>query len=243
MDSDDWIDIHMYEEMIKSNLYQNCDVIRSGYMVHDGQKLISENNQVFEKDYVVNMKKDRDYIIEKYCNQEFSSAIWSMLIKRDTMMKCYPLDESVFMGEDMLFVVKLFHECDSILFLKQKYYYYFYNENTLSRNFSRAYSNIDDMYSWQKKIYKILEEYNNFTAENKENFSRLILVTLLQFPKTYSKNAEIKKIIKKICENNNYDLIYQDADKNNLNLKRKLLGFLIKHKFEFLLTSIYRIWS
>ncbi len=152
VDSDDWIDADMYE-----NLYRNIgssDLVTSGLWhydisgarnkivdafeagIYDGQsKYVCENLIVFAGNTEGGMFGG---ILNNVCNKLFKASI---------IKKCYELvNVNINYGEDLLFTMVYALRCKKIVVTHECYYHYRYNSSSM----------------WHKKNLDYLSEMNRF---------------------------------------------------------------------------------
>lgn len=124
-DSDDWVDVTIYEKMWRKAISEDFDMIICGYRKTDeiGKTLLSENfKDIPKKDVKRLLLAD---MIPNY--------LWNKLIKRDLfhLIDEWPIDN---MHEDYAVSVPIAHQCHSIGFVNEPLYNYFINRNGISNN-------------------------------------------------------------------------------------------------------------
>lgn len=121
IDSDDFIDEKMYEQMIKVALQNNADIVECGYIFHD------ENNTVIN---IKGLKKTK-MIGQEECLRNFLTGnnsenfLWNKIYKRELFKN---LDTGNYsFSEDFLWNVILHDRCKKKITLEETYYHYLKN--------------------------------------------------------------------------------------------------------------------
>lgn len=151
-DSDDWVDIHMYEDMYNKAIEDKADVVVCDYALHDGKDVIKKVRGCMGNCY----KKFLTEIL-------FQRAPWSLCNKLFSRKTCYRGDliyPDGNMGEDMSLCIQLILHCKYVSYVQNAYYYYFCNQTSITnkssiscnlRNFEHLKSNTDSLISILQK--------------------------------------------------------------------------------------------
>lgn len=230
-DSDDWVDIHMYEEMYKKAKEKNADVVLCDYYESDGvsKKLMNDflPNKVEDTMSSTLLKKTR-------------SVLWNKLVRRSIYKNniMYPVANN---AEDYTLLVQIVYYSKSFVYLNKPLYFYYYNTNSLTR--LKTKENIINIFNQSMLNIRIVE---NFLNENKSlpkysdelDCIKVIEKELLisySFDKTLYKawNEAYKEIFPRILFN------------NKITLRRKLRFLSIKYRMypiiRFMLNQKIRI--
>lgn len=230
-DSDDWVDVHMYEDMYKKAKENNADVVLCDYYESDGvsKKLMNDflPNKVEDTMSSTLLKKTR-------------SVLWNKLVRRSIYKNniMYPVANN---AEDYTLLVQIVYYSKSFVYLNKPLYFYYYNTNSLTR--LKTKENIINIFKQSMLNIRIVE---NFLNENKylSKYSdeldciKVIEKELLisySFDKTLYKvwNEAYKEIFPRILFN------------NKITLRRKLRFLSIKYRMypiiRFMLNQKIRI--
>ncbi len=142
-DSDDWVSIHMYEDMYNKAVKNGADVVVCDFALHDGKHI---NNIV----HACGSLKYQEFL-KRILFQRDPWSLWNKLFKRKVCYNdlVYPKGN---MGEDMLICIQMLFSCNHIAYIPQVYYFYFDNNNSISnkketanhlRNFEHLKTNTD----------------------------------------------------------------------------------------------------
>lgn len=140
-DSDDWVDKEMYETMYNEAIKNRADVVVCGYQVTDGENYIP---------YVICQSTEKELFIQNCLFQKESASLCSKLFRKDLFRNeiIYPIYG---MGEDIALCLQLVCFSKKIYFIPKPFYYYFNNQNSISKHnsvesvvtrFEQAYNNV-----------------------------------------------------------------------------------------------------
>lgn len=140
LDSDDWLDSHLLENMYNKATKKKLDIVICGI------RKINENFKELSKIHPqINLNTNADYFSSP-CNKLYKKSLFK---NKDLFFT-----KDIFCGEDLLFNFKLFTQTSSIGIEKKYFYNYYMNLNSTSNNYKNR---ID--------IYKVLKEMINFSKK------------------------------------------------------------------------------
>ena len=122
-DSDDWVDVTMYEKMYNKAIETGSDMVVCDYVVTDGVnsgKIIKACHSVKPIVFLENMLLLRDPW--SLCNKLFSRTAYYNIV--------YPTGA---MGEDMATTIQLIVRCHTIAYVSNPLYHYFYNSKSITK--------------------------------------------------------------------------------------------------------------
>ena len=209
-DSDDWVDISMYEKLYKFAILNDADVAMCGYMVTDG---------VTQKPYL-NLDSDKKTYISNCLYQRSSGAIWSKLFRKKLFDS--PIDyPTEAMAEDIVLVLQLFHYSNKIVCVNEALYYYFTNVNSISKSLN------------PQKIYqKFIQSYNN-TIIIENFFKRHSIYAIYKQPLMCFKHNQ-RNLLSPLLEDSNYYSLWRSSFMG-INYRVFFMPISIKDKIIFLL--------
>lgn len=124
IDSDDWINKNMYQEM-----YQNAKQNNSDLVICD-MKLIGKNDELYIKGTTLNTciydkEKVEQHIYEELIsNSQFNSAA-NKLYKAEIVKSHHiTFDKEIYYAEDWLFNVNFLKRCTTVSYINKAFYYY-----------------------------------------------------------------------------------------------------------------------
>lgn len=230
-DSDDWVDVHMYEEMYKKAKEKNADVVLCDYYESDGvsKKLMNDflPNKVEDTMSSTLLKKTR-------------SVLWNKLVRRSIYKNniMYPVANN---AEDYTLLVQIVYYSKSFVYLNKPLYFYYYNTNSLTR--LKTKENIINIFNQSMLNIRIVENFLNENKSLSKYSDELDCIKVIEkellisysFDKTLYKvwNEAYKEIFPRILFN------------NNITLRRKLRFLSIKYRMypiiRFMLNQKIRI--
>lgn len=123
-DSDDWVDVTMYEKMYKMALEEGSDVVVCDYMVTDGestQNIVKACQSVKPFEFLENMLLQRDPW--SLCNKLFKKTAYYKIVYPDNSM-----------GEDMAMSIQLITRCRHMAYIPEPLYSYYFNPESITKN-------------------------------------------------------------------------------------------------------------
>lgn len=122
-DSDDWVDVHMYEEMYNKAIEEDADVVVCDYVVTNDTSIIKTINACHAK--------SAKQLIENCLFQRDPWSLWNKLFNRKVYYNIeYPQGA---MGEDMATTIQLLWNCKTLSYINKPYYQYFYNSESITK--------------------------------------------------------------------------------------------------------------
>lgn len=235
VDSDDYIEINMYEQLYNVAYENNVDFVMSDYYkVYDDSKkevTLDIDSGLYLKEDIYNkiypsliMKEDIDY--------GPLLAVWHCLYKTSFIKKndLY-FDELVKYSEDNLFSSLVGYKSNSFYYMKGYYLYnYRYNPNSISTTYKSD--------SWDVYVDMNNKLYENFHKNRDFNFKRQLDLHMIYYifnytnqlgcsnKSFYHKYKEIKKVLA-------YKESRRALDKlklPNVNIKLKICILMLKNK-------------
>lgn len=230
-DSDDWVDVHMYEDMYKKAKENNADVVLCDYYESDGvsKKLMNDflPNKVEDTMSSTLLKKTR-------------SVLWNKLVRRSIYKNniMYPVANN---AEDYTLLVQIVYYSKSFVYLNKPLYFYYYNTNSLTR--LKTKENIINIFNQSILNIRIVENFLNENKSLSKYSDELDCIKVIEkellisysFDKTLYKvwNEAYKEIFPRILFN------------NKITLRRKLRFLSIKYRMypiiRFMLNQKIRI--
>lgn len=122
-DSDDWVDVHMYEKMYNKAIEEDADVVVCDYVVTNDTSIIKTINACHAK--------SAKQLIENCLFQRDPWSLWNKLFNRKVYYNIeYPQGA---MGEDMATTIQLLWNCKTLSYINKPYYQYFYNSESITK--------------------------------------------------------------------------------------------------------------
>lgn len=128
-DSDDWVDINMYEEMYNKATEEKADVVVCDYTLHNGvkaQQRVKGCGSIIYQEFLQRLFFQKDSW--SLCNKLFSRKLYN----NDNII--YPKGN---MGEDMCMTLQLLSRCKKISYIPKDFYKYFINPCSITRKLTK----------------------------------------------------------------------------------------------------------
>ena len=243
VDSDDWIEPNMLEEMYnKAEEFQTditmCDFKKAGI---ESEYTVSQ--PIREGYYDRNMIETELFpCLIMFENIEFPPTIsnWTCLFRREFLIENDLFyDEDVHYCEDSIFGSKAMYNANGFYYMKNKYFYnYFYNPNSTTSTCN--------MKKWDSYLI-INERLKEYFEDSKFDFSRQIKINMLYFTLNFLgeiKNADLvleekRKKCYEIFNDEHVEQIFKGFKLPNVNYKLKLILLLIKYRIDFVYSRVF----
>lgn len=124
-DSDDWVDVHMYEEMYNKAIEEDADVVVCDFCSTDCE------NEQYSKGLI---SKEREYVISDILLWRIAGCLWNKLVRRKEYTDHdinYPTNN---MGEDAALIVQILWNVKRISYLPKPLYYYYTSPTSITRD-------------------------------------------------------------------------------------------------------------
>lgn len=238
-DSDDWIEPHFYENLIRSiNINDNPDVIISGYTVDT----INDKAEVkYLRKAIKWPQEDDANEIAEFISGYFNFA-WNKLFKKDfLLLNNLEYEKGLKYIEDCEFMSRLVDFNPSISIVNNEEYHYVVDtRNTLSRQFNPDSIDVQAkrVVANNKIINFIIKDENIGLKVNellKFGIWRFLLHSLFNNSKGYTISDKIKGIQQIV----NYSSLSLLENSLNLNFKDKILWSIYKNKQTSIIFLIY----
>ena len=197
-DSDDWVDLELYEKMYKQAVFFDADIVCAPFIIegaagNDGHKVISPQTAVDVEDYIIAN-------LGRHLN-----SLWSKLYRKE-IAQCISLicPTHICMGEDLLRNIQMLDKCKTIAFVNDVCYHYFRGNTTaltrtLSRNYFEQFKEVAELLSDIRickfpDFYSVLQAQVLFAALKTENISSSEFRSI--YPaEVYSQVLKLKNIV------------------------------------------------
>lgn len=215
-DSDDWVDVTMYEKMYNKAIEEDADMVVCDFYESDGISHVRKNEYISDK-----VEETMSSILLKKTH----SVLWNKLVKKSIYDNeiIYPIANN---AEDYALLVQLAYHSKSFGYVNEPLYFYFYNTSSLTKvmtnenlinRFNQSMSNIGIVETFLRKnqsLAKYFDELDCIKVIEKE-----ILISSSFDKELYKKWAgAYKEIFPRILLN------------NKINLRRKLRFIGIKYR-------------
>lgn len=240
VDGDDWIDKNMCEVMYSAAKDNKVDLVMCGVV-----KEYAQTSEIYKFEFDDMQYFDRDgckYLQSKLLVYSGNIATaYAKLIRRAFLLEHGIEHDAVLRQglEGLEFNMRLFDKLEGALFVKQPFYHYIYNENSIS-----AYSTEGNNKAVLKGLQKIKEYIN--TSDNKEllienYYNRILYIIVTTAISSYfhpANNAPYKERVegfKAFLSSNVVLEALQNAKGTGISFSRKFVLFCSEHKLYIIL--------
>lgn len=122
-DSDDWVELDMYQQLYNKAIEEDADVVVCDYVMTNGTSVIKTTNACHAK--------SPKQLIETCL---FQRDPWSLCNKFFNRKAYYNIEyPQGAMGEDMVTTIQLLWNCKTLSYINKPYYQYFYNSASITK--------------------------------------------------------------------------------------------------------------
>lgn len=126
-DSDDWVEIDMYQQMYEKAVDDSADVVVCDYYYTDSYT---------KKTCIGISMPEKEHFISELLMRKVSKGVWNKLIKRN--LYSYDIKYPKYnMGEDYVIIIQLLFYSSKISKIEKPLYNYYYNPKSITNNASK----------------------------------------------------------------------------------------------------------
>lgn len=231
VDSDDYVDVNMYEEMYKKAIESNYDIV------------VCDLNYVYDskiKFHSCNIKNDllskqeiKDNMIEMY------PTAWNKIYKR-SFVENFSFKKNIWY-EDVEFMFKIIPFVNSMGVVRKPFYQYVQREGAISSTFNKKILDHMENFNGLIKYYKDKKIFNEYYCELEYLYVKYLYATMLKgLAKMHNKKLffnEYKVIRKNI-------LLYFPNYKSNRYLNKfTIKNIYLKYMNKFFLNIVWILYN
>ena len=249
VDSDDYVDIHMYEYLYKRAKEADYDIVYSGVIKEWYGGKISKSfisNKIYRGQEVENLLADMiapspDVKKEGGPNP----SVWTSLYKKEIIDK-YNIrfqSERKIISEDIVFHAELLPHCYFVCYYPEAFYHYIYNDNSLTHRFN------------EKKIYANFNLYEELLKILKKNGLDRYKLRAMRFFMGYTRGIILRNILlsnsdfiekRRMCNiiynYSGWKNIFQQYPIKRISFLRRMILYSIKYRLFFLQYIFYNLY-
>ena len=248
VDADDFVEVNMYEELLKNIIEANADLALCSFYKWNNE---IKSEQLFPwkestKIYGINEIYDELLPLYIYNLKGESSCIfgtvWRLLYKAEIAKKIQ-FDSSIKIAEDLLYIIESFRYCKTVIAVNKPLYNYVEYSDSSMRRYKPDLDKTNHLV--HEKLEKLLKECNFF----EKNMIRYQLNKNYMYTTSISNNAKNKEAtfgnqrnyVKKIIDEFNSDKYINKKILKQLNIPRKILYIAMKLKFSTIITLLFKV--
>ena len=197
-DSDDYVDNHMFEEMLKAAESEDCDMVECNY--HYIQDLKKGTQEIATRGNIRQYKNQKDMFIDPM------TVPWSRLVKREILQKEGLQFPEGLIYEDTAFCIKMLPYIKKEKYVDKQLYYYILREgSTMTANKSRKVADIFAVLEDILDFYRREGFYEEYAKELEYFCVKILLCSSLsrvgRIPDSKLRNQLLDKTFEFIHEN------------------------------------------
>ncbi|MDR1758982.1 MAG: glycosyltransferase [Fibrobacter sp.] len=252
LDSDDFIDIRMYETLLnyaEENQLDTCYCRTQKYYPSGKVEQITElaENRVFEGRnevdiFLMEMIGGKEYAfgVMKYAVSVWKSIYSMNLIKKNNILF---ISEKEMASEDLFFHIDYLSCASKVGWLNEKMHFYFFNTNSISKNYSKEKYNRIKLAMKNLKSY--LEKYYSFDFYKDYYYGQLLRFQKVIFMHEISRvdvsYCSIRRILKEECRKPILSFLKNDYFTKHLSWRKKAYIFAVKYRLVDILFCLVKL--
>lgn len=225
VDSDDYVDVNMYEKLYNNAKKNQSDISICGTYVVDGEKLIEELEPM-----IFSNKKKNAFFGKK--------AVWNKIYKREMLIANKMEFRSKLWYEDFDFSFKAISAATKVSYVNEPLYYYLIRPGSTMNN-SNIHRNLEILQAFdQIKDIKGNKDIQEFLA-----IDHIYISTIVRIIKAKANWKYKKETIEKIRTffNANYPTYKENKYIKTLSKNRRIIFELLERKIYFIVALIFKI--
>jgi len=185
LDSDDYWEKNLLEEVYKSIKKYHCDMLLFRYnRVNEYGKLMKRDVGVFENETMFT-QENKELLFKQFIKGSRVNNIWAKVVRREIIDA--DTDYTNFKdkkSEDLLQSMPLFCKAESILYLDKPLYNYRLSMSGRGRNFKAQY--LDDIWAVREVVYDYMVKMGYGSEENLKLFYSYYVLCIVRFAKAFA---------------------------------------------------------
>ena len=216
VDSDDFVELDMFEKMSEQAKKDNADIVVCGAVPYPNENDAPEwLRKILSPRDIIYKNSSLKSLFDEPGAQPF---LWRNLVKKELIEKNkLSLDESIVLGEDVAFQFKIFSHAKTVSFMSNKFYYYRYSRpNSImnSGKFNDYGSRVYRHLLMIENAINTLKKNGKFSECSKRFFEWAIDFIYWDFIKVCAVDRpKISMFFRKLFEDNGFYLKISELDR------------------------------
>ena len=161
VDSDDWIEKYMIEQMVNTSLNYKADVVQSAFYYAYDNKSLLDNRYYSTKDEPV-IFNNPSLMYELVTNEKVKNFAWGKLY-RTRLIQDIPFEKGV-LFEDVFWAHQVMHLVDTYVMIHEPLYHYYQREDSIVATYTPK--NLDILKGLKERHIFIEQNYKELTNES-----------------------------------------------------------------------------
>lgn len=246
VDADDFLEPNMYEELITIQTTTDADISMCAYNLCEGKnrKKIyfpwEEKCMCFQQADIINNLLPKYIAKLKEEKNSIYGSVWRLLIKKSVVNKI-TFNSKIKIGEDLLFIIDLFSNCNKVIAINMCLYNYVVYKNSAIGKYKEDLNITNALF--HSNLEKKLKDLG-FLKRNKIRYQlnkNSMYTTAISNEVKNKSNSFIEKRekIKKLVLEFNNDAYIDNEIVKQLSFFRKIIFYLMKCKAILILTVLF----
>lgn len=159
VDSDDYIDLCMYEVLIQKAISSNADIVYCGHHFENEYGIFSdvidfEKEMVFEKEQLLELSLKYLGISGR---RPLMMSVWHSIYRKEVVTNTFFFSEREVVSEDLHYQLSAILNCNRIIYLPHAYYYYCFNSKSLSHTF--MFEKFNGFKALTRHLFELYRQY------------------------------------------------------------------------------------
>lgn len=251
VDSDDYVEVSMYENLYTSIEKAQAQIAVSGYIKKygDGSEEYFKNRDIPEI-----LEKEQIYSIllanmlgapPEYRSDDYiGMSVWKNLYKREIFDKYlirFP-SEREFISEDIVFHINFLSHVNKAVILHESYYYYCQNSSSLSTTYkANRFERIKKLYLHEKELLENMGILELGKLQLQRTFiANVRFCIMLEVARGRDRKKEIERNIKRYCADKELQRVLRSYPYKKLPIKQRIFSlFMIYSNIKILYILAY----
>lgn len=232
VDSDDYVDLTMYEVLYNEASFSNADAVFCGFKTEKKPGIWIESKEVLERSEFKNKEQVQDFMLDMiacashiFPERKYQMSVWHSIYRRSLINNngISFLSEREVVSEDIPFQIDFLNVSTKVVYLPQEFYYYCLNGTSLTATY------IPEKYDRYKVLRTVLISKLKNIKGGKDRINRLFigyvrsnLLTLLS-----SDRKDKKEILNHIVSDEIWNTLRTEYQASNLPLYARIIYLLI----------------
>lgn len=236
IDSDDYVESNMYQELYNEAIRSDADIVMTNYTV---------KTEKYEKKHFINKERDvlsKEEFYDKLLDNYFQGYLTTKLFNRRIIFatnKIILLNEKVHIYEDLLFLVNVAKNGSKFVFINRYLYNYCIRGNSAYNNYISSYNSkqLSILDAMDEMLRVVEKEASMISIKYKKAYMEVALQLFEQYCMFDKAQENDEKYIKD-CVNRYYKEVLENK---NISLKQKIV-IMIHFNFPKLFRNLKEIY-
>lgn len=251
-DSDDYVDVKMYESMYKTALKHHADVVFTGIQTVDENGVVRPMSQPPQKAVLTQRKQIEAYLLDMVASEpsatndrDIQMSAKIVLYKREMIEKYHLRFESerVFISEDLIWHIDVLVHASCVCLLPEIFYYYYCNTTSLSKKIRT--DRFPFFKSLRDEVLRRCHDYGIFEGVKLRADRLFIGYTRMDLKKICNSKdlsfRQKKELLVRVCNDKVWIDILRNYPLQVMPFRHRIVMVFIKHRNYLLLNLLFRL--